>query len=107
MSEEEARKLNLDQLWLDPSLFNDDFDFASSTQSRQHGWQQQQSELNREQGSGKAAGPSAPTPGPANSSITPTEIPVRAQQDLQFTSSCSTSVTKVISRLSVQVEPKM
>lgn len=81
MSEEEGRKLNLDQLWLDPSIFTDDADFASSTQSRQHEWQQQ-SELSREQGSGKAAGQNPRAPAPANSSISPTEIPVRYRQNL-------------------------
>ena len=81
MSEEEARKLNLDQLWLDPSIFNEDLDYSSSGQSRQHDWQQQ-SELSREQGSGKAADPNARTPGPANSSIARTEIPVPAQHGL-------------------------
>ena len=76
MSEEDARRLNLDQLWLDPSIFNEDIAFDASAESRHQDWQQ--SDVRCEQGSSKAAGLDAPTPGPANSSITLTEIPVGA-----------------------------
>ncbi len=77
MSEDDARKLTLDQLWLDPSIFSEDIAFDAGNQLRHHDWQQQAKQRRDEEGS-KAALVNAFAPGPANSSITPTEIPVRA-----------------------------
>lgn len=79
MSEEDPQKLQFDQLWIDPGLFIDGLDLgniarlnAEHSHKRSDLPPQRQEEFVRE-----ATSYDASTPGPAGSSVSPSELPVR------------------------------
>ena len=81
MSGDDTQKLNLDQLWLDPNIFNEDIALEEHGQSRSHAWQQRL-DLRRESDASIKAGGLVHTPAAmASSSITPTDMPVRPAFD--------------------------